>query len=56
MLRSQDLGHRPLGDNLAVGKRRDAILASLPNEPVNQERLAMDMRLRAMMKETLKRT
>ena len=39
-----------------IRERRDAILASLPDEPVNQERLAMDMRLRAMMKETLKRT
>jgi len=44
----------PMDD--VIRERRDAILASLPNEPVNQERLAMDMRLRAMMKETLKRT
>jgi len=39
-----------------IRERRDAILASLPQEPVNEARLAMDMQLRAMMKESLKRT
>jgi len=29
--------------------RRDALLASLPNEPVNEERLALELRLRQMM-------
>jgi NAD(P)-dependent dehydrogenase (short-subunit alcohol dehydrogenase family) len=39
-----------------IRERRDAILASLPDEPINQERLALDMQLRAMMKDSLKRT
>ncbi|MDB6013770.1 MAG: short-chain dehydrogenase/reductase [Gammaproteobacteria bacterium] len=39
-----------------IRERRDAILASLPHEPINEERLAMDMQLRALMKESLKRT
>lgn len=38
-----------------IRERRDALLASLPNEPVDHARLAMDMQLRAMMKESLKR-
>jgi len=38
-----------------IRERRDALLASLPNEPVNQARLAMDMQARALMKERLKR-
>jgi len=32
-----------------VGLRRDAILASLPDEPVNQERLAADIAIRKMI-------
>jgi len=38
-----------------IRERRDALLASLPNEPINHARLAMDMQLRAMMKDSLKR-
>jgi NADP-dependent 3-hydroxy acid dehydrogenase YdfG len=39
-----------------IRERRDALLLSLPDEPVNQARLDMDMKLRAMMKESLKRS
>jgi NAD(P)-dependent dehydrogenase (short-subunit alcohol dehydrogenase family) len=38
-----------------IRERRDALLASLPDEPVDQSRLAMDMKLREMMKDSLKR-
>jgi len=33
--------------------RRDALIASLPDEPVNEARLAADMQVRAMMKSNL---
>ena len=36
--------------------RRDALIASLPNEPVNEARLAADMQARAMMKRNLLRS
>ena len=38
-----------------IQERRDALLASLPKEPVNTARLAMDMKIRQMMQESLKR-
>jgi NAD(P)-dependent dehydrogenase (short-subunit alcohol dehydrogenase family) len=38
-----------------IGERRDALLDSLPAEPVNVARLQMDMMLREMMKHGLRR-
>lgn len=38
-----------------IQERRDALLASLPKEPVNAARLAMDLNIRKVMQESLKR-
>jgi short-subunit dehydrogenase len=37
-----------------IRERRDALLASLPQEPVNTARLSMDLKIRQMMQESLK--
>jgi NAD(P)-dependent dehydrogenase (short-subunit alcohol dehydrogenase family) len=39
-----------------IADRRDALIASLPDEPVNEARLAADMQVRAMMKGNLPRS
>jgi NAD(P)-dependent dehydrogenase (short-subunit alcohol dehydrogenase family) len=38
-----------------ICERRDALLASLPNEPIDEARLAADMQVRAMMQSNLHR-
>jgi NAD(P)-dependent dehydrogenase (short-subunit alcohol dehydrogenase family) len=39
-----------------IRQRRDALLASLPDEPINAARLEVDMRMRDMMKRNLQRS